>query len=249
MPFETLNVRIPHRQKRQLERHAALLEVTPSELVRRLLDAAADRFQPAAIDLDDAAPISIDIDNAEGRGLVRELLRLRGPEPRARGGDSVNKSDPIAVAAHLCTELFTCETVRKSARDGQTSLKDVALGQLKDEQRRAILNDPLADSALVRASVLKSARGKALYGLSRLLYSGLPFEEAIDSIERQFPGHITEDFSTFAAPGDVAPEDRAALEAAKPPTTSHPPVPVAPAPDSFEDFPKALDDETDDLPS
>ena len=60
MPFETLNVRIPHKQKRQLKRHAALLEITPSELVRRLLAAAAARFQPAAIDLDAAEPQSID---------------------------------------------------------------------------------------------------------------------------------------------------------------------------------------------
>ena len=60
MPFETLNVRIPYKQKRNLERQAALLEVTPSEIVRRLLDAAAARFQPAAINFDDAAPVSLD---------------------------------------------------------------------------------------------------------------------------------------------------------------------------------------------
>ena len=52
MPFETLNVRIPHKQKRQLKRHAALLEITPSELVRRLLAAGAARFQPAEFNLD-----------------------------------------------------------------------------------------------------------------------------------------------------------------------------------------------------
>lgn len=49
MPFETLNVRIPHKQKRQLKRHAALLEITPSELVRRLLAAGAARFQPVEL--------------------------------------------------------------------------------------------------------------------------------------------------------------------------------------------------------
>ena len=53
------------------------------------------------------------------------------------------------------------------------------------------------------------------------------------------------DFSTFAAPGDVAPDDRAALDAA-------PIAPPGPAPsgsgtsESFEDFPKALDDDVDD---
>lgn len=47
-----LVVRIPFEQKLALERQAAQLEVTPSHLVRRLLDAAADRFKPAAIDLD-----------------------------------------------------------------------------------------------------------------------------------------------------------------------------------------------------
>ena len=50
--LESLNLRLTYVQKRALERQATLLEVTPSEIVRRLLDAAADRFQPATLDLD-----------------------------------------------------------------------------------------------------------------------------------------------------------------------------------------------------
>ncbi len=52
MRLETLNVRIPHTQKRDLWRQAAQLEVTPSHLVRCLLAAGAARFQPAELNLD-----------------------------------------------------------------------------------------------------------------------------------------------------------------------------------------------------
>lgn len=60
MTLEILNVRVTHAQKDLLERHAALLETTPSEIIRRLLDAGADRFRPATLDLDDAAPVPIE---------------------------------------------------------------------------------------------------------------------------------------------------------------------------------------------
>ena len=49
MPFETLNVRIPHKQERDLWRQAVQLQVTPSHLVRCLLAAGAARFQPAEL--------------------------------------------------------------------------------------------------------------------------------------------------------------------------------------------------------
>lgn len=54
-----LVVRIPFEQKLELERQAVALGVTPSTLVRQLLTAAAARFQPATLDLVDAAAVSI----------------------------------------------------------------------------------------------------------------------------------------------------------------------------------------------
>ena len=47
-----LGVRLTDAEADALRSQAAALGVTMSELVRRLLGAAADRFQPATIDLD-----------------------------------------------------------------------------------------------------------------------------------------------------------------------------------------------------
>ncbi len=130
----------------------------------------------------------------DGRRAAHKLVRLAWAGEKDKGGSDMRKSNNSAsVAATIRTELITCEQVRKSAHDGSASLKAVTLGQLKDDKRLGILNDPLADPALVGGAVTKSAKGRALYALSRLPYSGLPFEEAVAAIEEQWPGHIVDD--------------------------------------------------------
>ena len=80
MPFETLNVRIPHKQKRQLKRHAALLEITPSELVRRLLAAGAARFQPVEL-----GPTGAVFQRCPKCGTAPVVARRRGGVVRLEG--------------------------------------------------------------------------------------------------------------------------------------------------------------------
>ena len=55
-----LGVRLTDEESDALRSQAAALHVTMSELVRRLLGAAADRFEPATIDHDSEPPTTLE---------------------------------------------------------------------------------------------------------------------------------------------------------------------------------------------
>jgi hypothetical protein len=85
-------------------------------------------------------------------------------------------------------------------------------------------------------------------GIKRLADSEKGYRRFVVKVDRPISNADVPDFSTFASPGDVAPEHRASLESEHAATTAQTPD-ISPAPESFEDVPEALDsDGDDDLP-
>ena len=80
-------------------------------------------------------------------------------------------------------------------------------------------------------------------GIKRVPDSEKGYRRYVVKVDRPVSDAEVPDFNTFAAPGDVAPEHRAPLESEHTATTAQTPDI---SPESFDDFPQALDDDTDD---
>ena len=85
-------------------------------------------------------------------------------------------------------------------------------------------------------------------GIKRVPDAAKGYRMYVVKVDRPVSDADVPDFSTFASPGDVAPEHRVSLESEHTATTAQEPD-ISPAPESFEDFPEVLEnDDDDDLP-